>query len=143
MTEYEMAYLHAELTNSLIYQFSAFFTVLTAFLVASYLVAHKLTRTMTVIVVGMFLVLNAGVIMQNYRILQSLGGLTLQMHHMAQTGSGLMWHATANSPDWIPATMRGVGVTLYSMATIAAVYFFFHCRRVNGRVDVSTPHVSA
>ena len=62
MTEFEMAYLHAELVNSMGFIFTGFFTVLSAFLVASYLVAHKLTRTMSVIALGMFVFFTVGAI---------------------------------------------------------------------------------
>ena len=100
MTEFEIAYLHAELVNSMGFIFTGFFTVLSAFLVASYLVAHRLTRTMSVIDVGMFVFFTVGAIFLNYRTMQSLGGLTLQMHQMAQAGSGLAWHSSATIPKW-------------------------------------------
>jgi hypothetical protein len=136
MTEYEMASLHAELTSLLGITFTGFFTVLSAFLVASYLVAHKLTRTMAVIALGMFVFFCVGATMINYRTMLSLGGLTLEMLKIAQAGSGLTWHSAADISEWAPGILRGLGVALYSIATIVGIYFFFHCRRVNRKAEL-------
>jgi hypothetical protein len=136
MTEFEMAYLHVELVNSMGMLFTGYFTVFTGFLVASYLVAHKLTRTMTIIGVGMFVFLDVGAIMLNYRTISSLAGLSLKMHGMAQTSDMLTWHSTATTPEWTFDALPLVGVALYSISMIAAVYFFFHCRRVNRKAEI-------
>ncbi len=44
MSEYEMASLHAELFNSVQQSLAIFITVLSGFLVMSYLAAHRLSR---------------------------------------------------------------------------------------------------
>lgn len=137
MTEYEMAYLHAEITNSTILIFTGFFTVLTAFLFVSYMVAHKLTRTMMVICVGLYLFLCTGTLVLNVRTLSNLAGLSLKMRTFAQGGNGLDWHWTASSPEWNMLAAPYVGAFLYSVAIVSSVYFFFHCRRVNRKAEAA------
>ena len=131
MTEFEMAYLQNDILLALGSAGSYFFAILTAFLVASYLVAHRLTRPMAAVVVTIFIVASWGSIVTMYRITDSLAGLAREMKAFAEAGKGLTWHGITRTPDWALENARHLGTTLFIVATIAAVYFFFHSRRVN------------
>ena len=136
MTEFEMAYLTNDMLLALGSTASFYFATLTAFLVASYLVAHRLTKTMTVIAVALFLLSSAGSIVVMNRIMTNLSGLAGEIRAFAQAGKGLAWHVSATTPEWAINIPRQVGVVLYILATAAAVYFFFHCRRQNRKATL-------
>jgi hypothetical protein len=133
MTEFEMAYMFNDMFINLVTQVQFFFTVLTAFLVASYAAAHRLTRSMTVVAVGLFAVVSAGSILNIYRQSQAMSGLAETMKAAAASGKGLAWHPVADLYDW---QLRGVGgIAFFLLAVAAAVYFFFHCRHVNRKAE--------
>jgi len=141
MTEFEMAYLFNDMLLALGATASLFFATLTAFLVASYLVASKLTRMMAVIAVGLFLLSELGSISMMYRIMQSMAGLGREMRAFAQAGKGLAWHRLATASDWTIDLPRYAGTGLYIIATAAAVYFFFLCRWQKVVVEQSPPQL--
>jgi hypothetical protein len=136
MTEYEMASLFTEMRLALDGQVQVFFTMLVAFLVASYLVAHKLTRSMAAVVVGLFLVTALGGSAGIYRQAQAMGGLAREMKAAASSGKGLAWHPVAEIQEWALQIGSVGGLFIFLVATAAAVYFFFHCRRVNRIADL-------
>lgn len=131
MTEFEMAYLQNDMLLALAAASQYFFAMVTAFVVAAYLVAHRLTRTMVIIIVSMFTIASAGSIVMIFRIMQSLGGLANEMRAFAQAGKGLAWHSVMNMPPWGFESARYVGTALFIAAAAASIYFFFHSRRVN------------
>ena len=138
MTEYEMAYLLNDMWINLISQTQFFFTILTTFLIASYIAAHRLTRSMTGVVVGLFLFACVGSCVNILRQTQTIIGLGNEMRAFALAGKGLGWHAVTKVPEWA-LQMNGLpGVAMSVLATVAAVYFFFHCRRVNRIAETGT-----
>jgi len=140
MTEFEMAYLMNDMWIQLIMLTQVFFAVLTAFIVASYLVAHRLTRPMAVVVVGLFLLASLGSILNISRQAQSIVGLAFEMKALALSGRGLAWHAVVNTPEWTRGIAGVPAAVMFLIATAAAVYFFFHCRRVNRRAEGGVWH---
>jgi hypothetical protein len=137
MTEFEMAYLFNDMRIELDAQAQLFFTVSTAFLVASYIAAHRLTRSMTAIVIGLYVLASAGTIVNMYRQAWAIAGLADEIRKLAVAGKGLAWHPAASMAE--PAlTFTGLPrAIIFSLATTAAVYFFFHCRRVNRKSETS------
>jgi hypothetical protein len=140
MTEFEMAYLQNDMLIGLGSGASYFFAMLTAFVVASYLVAHRLTKEMAAIVVGIFIVASCGSIVTMYRVMDSLAGLGREMKAFAGAGKGLAWHGITRTPEWGLESARYLGSALFIVATIAAVYFFFHSRRVNRKAEAGGWH---
>jgi hypothetical protein len=138
MTEFEMAYLFNDMFINLVTQVQFYFAVLTAFLAASYVAAHRLTRSMTVVVVGLFAVVSVGSILNIYRQVQAMAGLAETMRAAAASGKGLAWHPVASQYDWQLRVPRGGGVAFVLLAGAAAVYFFFHCRHVNRKAEAGT-----
>jgi uncharacterized membrane protein YesL len=135
MTEFEMAYLANDMMMALGTSTSILFTMLSAFLVASYVAAHRLTKPMAAIVVSIFVIFCFYTIATMFRQLESMAGLAGKMRAFAEAGKGLEWHAVSHvNPNWITTT-RFVGVSILLLAMIASVYFFFHCRSVNQKAE--------
>jgi len=131
MTEFEMASLHAELIGLLATQFMGYFTVLSAFMVASYLAAHRLTATMAVIGVGSFGLFCLATMFTASRTLASVQGLSNQMRKFAEAESGLAWHGIAQTPQAVQEFTVSVAMSVLIVSAASGAYFFFHCRRVN------------
>ena len=138
MTEYEMASLNIDTLLLLGASFTTYFSLVSAFLVASYLAAHRLTRTMATILIGLFVLWNMLMIGAVSAQLYSLSGLAKKMRTFADEGKGLEWHRVAHIPDSLIDWPRYLIVIILSLATIAAIYFFFHSRHVN-RKAAETP----
>ena len=137
MTEYEMASLWVDTFGLVQMTTSLFFTALSAFMVASFVAAHRLTPTMTAIAIGLFLLFSAVVLFALSRQLLAFQGLVLEMQRVADASNGLAWHAVARTPAPILSVALTVAISVYALATVAAVYFFFHCRTVNRRAEAS------
>jgi hypothetical protein len=131
MTEFEMAYLFNDMQIALGATIQYNFAITTAFLAAAYLAAHRLTRSMVIIVVTIYAMTVVGNILMMVRIMQSLAGLAKEIQAFAQAGKGLAWHAVTNVPVWAFDSSRYTAILLFVGASAASIYFFFHCRRVN------------
>jgi hypothetical protein len=136
MTEFEMAYLFNDMWIQINMLAQFYFTMLTAFLVASYVAAHRLTIPMAIVVIGAFVFTSIGTIRNIYLQVQTMLGLATQMKALAQSGKGLAWHSVANMPP--PLSGGIIGPVMLTLITAAAVYFFFHCRRVNRKAEAGT-----
>lgn len=139
MTEFEMAYLLTDMQAALATQGALFFTLVSGFLVTSFVAAHRLTRLMVVVAITLYTAFYLQMIFTFSRMGISMAGLVQQMHQFAADGKGLAWHAASNAvPEWAlqmapyPAYLSG---TLVYAATII---FFFHCRHVNHKAETQT-----
>ncbi|MGH7864300.1 MAG: hypothetical protein ACREQB_04880 [Candidatus Binataceae bacterium] len=128
MTEFELMYLTNETISTIAVVFAAYFSTLSAFLIAGYLAAHKLTRTMLVLVVGLFSLWSALAIFTLYRTVWNLFGLQGQIRDFARAGKGLAWHGAVGNPQWFVHSGPMISLGLYVAMAIAALYLFFHCR---------------
>jgi hypothetical protein len=131
MTEYELASLFTAISQTLGAQLSNYLTVVSLYLGAGYLVAHRLTLASAIIFTGIFLVVNLGLIQVTYTTLKGQMGVALQIKAFAEQGKGLQWHQGALMPDWVPTYMPVNGVILLTVIVLGAVYFFFASRRHN------------
>lgn len=128
MTEYEMASLLTDMMDSLAAAATFNFAVLTTFLIASFAAAHRLTRTMSAVVLGLFLLASISLIAAMYGQLAALAGLVERMREYAHEGAGLSWHIATTVPSWTMEFARYLGPITFLAGTFAAIYFFFHCR---------------
>jgi hypothetical protein len=135
MSEYEMASLLNDTGVAVLAQTQFYFAMLTAFLVVSYVVAHRLTRSMATVVVGLFFSL--GCTFNIYRLSRVAGGLMGKMHTVAASGKGLEWHPAKDVSEWALVIIGVPGAAVFVLATVAAIYFFFHSRRVNRKAEAA------
>ena len=128
-----MAYLNNEYLTTLIQLTTAGFSTLSAFLVAGYLAAHRLTRFMVSFVVIAFVWWSFTISLAFYRLTTDFFGLRHEMHVAATGGKGLAWHSAAQIDGGVysPIVFSVIWLTL----NLCAIYFFFHCRRMNRKVE--------
>jgi hypothetical protein len=131
MTEYELASLFAQISQTLNAQLSNYLTVVSLYLGAGYLVAHRLTLPSAITFTGIFLVMNLGLITVTIATVRGQMGVARQIHEFAEQGKGLQWHQGAAMPSWVPAYMPMNSAILLTVIALGAVYFFFASRRHN------------
>lgn len=131
MTEYELASLFTAISQTLGAQLSNYLTVVSLYLGAGYLVAHRLSLSSAIAFTGIFLVVNIGLITVTYTTIRGQMGLARQIHEVAEQGKGLQWHQGATMPAWVPTYMPMNSVILLTVVVLGAVYFFFASRRHN------------
>ena len=126
MTDYEVLSLFNEMAANTQGAFMNFVAILSAFLIAGYLAAHRLSKTMTIIVIALFTV----------AAVQE--GAVMILHWGDQVGlladiysrETLSWHgATRGGPLLGPFFDWAFGITVIG-GYIGALVFFFHQRRV-------------
>jgi len=125
MTDYEILSLFSEFAGNTQDTFINYVGVLTAFIVAGYLVADKLTKMMLVILVALFSIV---AIQQGTALLLHWGdqaGLLAEI----QAREELSWHGAHRAPPWA----SGIFYATYFLAVfggyIGALIFFFDRRR--------------
>jgi small basic protein len=137
MSEFEMAYLLNDIQLAITANSSMLFTIVSAFLVASYVVAHRLSPLMIGILLGIYAYAFLGTALAIERQMASMFGLGYQIATQAAAGNQLHWHAFAN--PWAPPSERSVlpmATLLFSCTVfVGSIVFFFHCRRVNRKAE--------
>ncbi len=126
MSEYEVATLLNELFNSVLNSIETFMTALFAMLITGYLVGPKLTRGMTITVVGLFTGFSALAIFMTAAASRRVAGIILEFDRLAAEGLDLSWIFV------LPVTARivpGAFTSLLVAAYLATLLFFFHSRR--------------
>ena len=131
MTEIGMASLFNDMQTAIIAQLALYVSIISGFLVVSFLVAPRLTRPMVAVAISLFSWLWFVLLMLSYREMASYFGLMGEMRKFREAGKGLAWHSAAYTPaiflDVVPAAWIAFQIIFYA----AAVVFFFHCRYRN------------
>ena len=136
MTEYEMAYLNNEFLITGIMLATAQFSVMSAFLVAGYLAAHRLNLIMAGFVNLAFLWSSFTLSMTLYRLIIDFIGLRHEIFVAAKNGKAIAWHSAAQF-DTAAFASAPVAPIIWFMLSLGAVYFFFHSRRVNLKAETT------
>jgi hypothetical protein len=131
MTAYELASLHAQISDNVNAQLTNFLTLLSLYLGAGYLIAHRLTLWSAIALTGIFVVVESGFSTVMYRTLASLIGLSREIRKLAEQGQDLQWHQAVGMPDWVLNWLPTNSLILLWVIVVAAVYFFFASRRHN------------
>ncbi len=130
MTDYETVSLFYQVIAVANASLANYLTVVSAMLVASYLVADKLDRFSSGLVLAIFSIFSIGMINEvrsAYRDFARLGVLISEL--AAEPGSSLGWHPVAGSDG---AGFRAIPVVITvvcSLAYLGSLWFFFHTRR--------------
>jgi hypothetical protein len=131
MTEYEIASLYQNQGSQLGGVVMNYFTLVTAYLVAGYVAAHRINLTLSLLVTGLFTVGSAFFILVAYGVTLNLGSMAGEIRAIAQSERGLAWHRAAALPPSSWDAMLFVVLAMTVGGFIAAVCFFFYCRRQN------------
>jgi hypothetical protein len=128
MTDYELVSLFYQIQSTLTGSTANFMTGAFAMLVAGYLVAHRLDRVATGILLTIFSVFTVGLGNEMRGLASDLAlvGRQITARAAADPASTLMWHPAAEGVDFgfIWPTLVGMTVMIY----IGTVWFFFRAR---------------
>ena len=131
MTEYELVSLLQTQINTIGAEIMDYFTILTAFLVAGYVAAHRLTRSMALFVIVMFTV-SALFFVAN--VMGAYAATTLilrELARMAQTGSSLGGAMDVRRSPLPIDIVADVALTMMLGGIVGGIYFFLQSRRTN------------
>jgi len=131
MTEFEMAELFNDMQLAIIAHLSLYVSVMSGFLVMSFLVAHRLSRPMLVLAISLFSWLWYVLLMLSYREMASFVGLMREMKKFKDAGKGLDWHYATQTPSFLLGVIPASWLAFQFVFFAAAVGFFFHCRHMN------------
>jgi hypothetical protein len=139
MTEFEMAYLMTDMQAGLMASTTTLFTITSAFLVAGYLVSHRLSRLMVGVAIAVFSWAFFTTAFITSRQIFNLLGLVVEINKFANAGKGLAWHAAAQPiVDWAMQGGTWFFIVFCTLAFIGSIAFFFHSRRVNQMAEAGT-----
>jgi hypothetical protein len=119
------------------------FTMVSAFLVASYVGAHRLSPLMIALLIGMYAYAYFGIAFTLTRQMTTAFGLVGQISARAAAGSDFQWHAAAEAwgASTTTATIRSFAPLINLLISLVifagTLVFFFHCRRVNRKAEPS------
>ena len=144
MTEFEMSYLVTDMQIAVSTTNATLFTITSAFLVAGYYAAHRLTPLMIAVLIGIYAWAFFGTAFMVNRELISLFGLAGEINAYSGAGKGLQWHAAASpAPAWLLNAGVVISLFLNAVMFVATLAFFFHCRRVNRKAEAEASKVAA
>jgi hypothetical protein len=130
MSDFEMIMVFNEAFDFLLTTFTTFLSIVFAFLVASTLLAGRLTRTLAGIAVGLFSVASLFFIALTRSVAGDVGSAAGQIKLAVAAGrSSLGWVGFVARDAPIGSALQVVTV-LMALTFVAALVFFFHQRRV-------------
>jgi hypothetical protein len=137
MSEFEMAYLLTEMQMAASTGFGVMLTVVSGFLVAGYVISHRLNAAMIAIILFLYTWYTFVSINILARIQMSIFGLLEKMKAEAAGGKGLEWHAVNTLPTSTYITEYGV-ILAFAMGAamyLGSILFFFIARHMNLRQE--------
>lgn len=145
MTEYELASLNTQINDNMSSLLTNFITILSLYLGAGYLIAHRLTERTAIVFTGIFVLMYLGFCSGLYGAIRQQMGLFQEIRTFAAAGKGLAWHPWVGMPDWGAVIPLAIAVFNLSVVLIGAIYFFFSSRRQNLRREAAgaAPEIAA
>ena len=126
MTEYEMADLFLDWGTYVEDIVQNFISLLFAFLIASYLVSHRLTQAMATLVLALFSWMALRAVLQHYNLSTDVIALANSIGEVNQEpGSALDWLIVGESVASIAYRTQEAAMIL---SYLAALVFFFYTR---------------
>ena len=127
MSESEAYELVVLLTSELNQLMFGYFSMVSAFLIMSYLVAKKLSRLHSLVIVALFTVCSLYIILNLYVLNTDLDNLYREMIQKKQAGLfELGWFG--ENPPWIPISLTFVQVLIGVGGYVGSLIFFFSRR---------------
>ena len=128
MTAYELASLHAQLGQTINAQLANWLAILSIYLGAGYLFAHRMALWSAIAATFMAALTLTSFALTISRTLSSLVGVSAEIQKLAHNGGGLEWHeATRMTAFWI-AWFPTNSLILMTAFVVISVYFFFSTR---------------
>jgi len=131
MSDYELAYLFTTVTERGSTVFMDYVTILFAFLVASFFVAHQLSRKMVCIVIGAYIFAQVIILIALQSIGSSMRGLILEMNSRVLQGSeSFAWFGNLDGLVNMTGWMTFLYTLPMSLIVLATIWFFFERRKL-------------
>jgi hypothetical protein len=134
MTEFELSTLIQGQVNSVLSSYYYFYSILSAFVIVSYLAAHRLSAAMAFLMTGLFALNQFYLLSVIGSQLQALGAMIAEMGRLSNAG-GFRWLGPISTPG--SANIYAPLIILL-VSLLASIYFFFHCRRANGKAEAKS-----
>lgn len=134
MTDFELVYLLTEAVMNTVNIFMHLFAIVSAFLLAAYFLAHRLTKVMAGLLNALFVVTYLILGSTTYSTLLHIGSLTDQVRARTSTGDGLEWNVVNLIPGWL----ENIGLNLFPLLLIvvlAGAQYFFHQTRTLAKLE--------
>ena len=126
MTEYELVDTFYTISGLLDQFVASFFTLLFAFLVASYLVSAKLDRRMVIVVIALYSYMALRYVALYFNVADDMINLADQITQLRlEEGSSLGWMVIGEELS----TMHYTQTAAMFLSFLASLIFFFHTRR--------------
>jgi hypothetical protein len=128
MTDFELSYLFNEHVETMVTMLFGYFSITSAFLVATYLTAHTLARFIAWVVIALYSVTSLALFIISYKYVQMVVGIRDAMRdHM------MSWHpGVTEHPLILPLTFYSIAFGL--LAIFVASLWFFYIARFSGEV---------
>ena len=126
MSEYEVATLFNELFNSTLNAVETFMAALFAMLVTAHFVGAKLTRGMSITIIGLFTTFSALTIFLAFAVSRRIAGLILRFDYFSTQGLDLSWmYIVPGAAYVVPPMLLVMLIAAYG----ATLIFFIQARR--------------
>ena len=126
MTDYELMSLFGEYVGQQQVVYMNFVTIIFAYIIASYLVADKLSGPMAAIITILFTVVAFQMGTTSFFLLQDQFGLVPEM----ATRSALQFHGAVQGGQTLINMYTILNIITQIIAYVGALIFFFHQRRI-------------
>ena len=136
MTDFELLYSLNVWVSATFSVFSVYITIVTTFIVASYLVAHKLGRPMAGIMIAIFTLAFLSCLQMESNVaafIPPLSARLIQRAHAAGSPVAFMADAPLSVRVWLTLgiPIRVLAPVTFALAYISALVFFFYQRKVS------------
>ena len=123
MNEADVGLLFNEHVDSFVTILFGYFSITSAFLVASYLVAKKIPPLLTYVMIFLYSTTALSLIAYAQRHGEVAAGLGRELR-----ARGVTWQVVATEPEWLLPLMTNTMVFSMFAVFVASVWFFFHAR---------------
>jgi len=121
----------SESINTLWTIFSIYVSIVFAFLVASYLVAGNLARTLASIIITLYTLVALWSLFGLNRTAATVVAIIFEIKRaVLETNSSLAWHPAVSTPNQIFSAYPAFITALALVAYVGSIFFFFQQRRL-------------
>ena len=130
MSDFELSYLFSETVGLMQAMYTNFFSFIFAGLVASTLAADRMSRSMVILAISVFSLIELIFMQQIYRASITFSQLAERLKEAAQEpGNDITWHGVTQAPGWLISIAPVATVVIIGLCYFGVIYFFFLCRR--------------
>ena len=138
MSDYEFMDIFATTFNSVQQLFVNYVSILFAFLVASWLIAHKLSKVLVVLSISLFTLVTLYYISMTYFVAQNLLTMVELIKDRVVTGQSSLGWVGFTRVDDVPPLLPVLTITELSSYVATLIFFFYQRRTGSGSQFIQT-----